>query len=638
MNQMPSRTGGTLSLCDQSWLLARFGRALEIGEEAARQSMLSRLPLELLLQILAADRELRLPTLVAGAYRDWINANPTSPQLAAAWFNLAVERGRAGDDAGAAEAYGWALATKPDFHPAAVNLGLLLEARGNPETALLRWQAALQPDEARAALLNQRGRLLESLGRYAEAERALHASLLTIPDQPDVVQHWSHLRQKGCIWPVLPPEGIPGLTAEELALRVGPLSALALTGDATLQRRISEHWLNRKVPPAPARLSPLEGYRHDRIRLGYLSSDFCSHAMSYLIVGLLEQHDRRDFEVFGYCSSFEDGSPIRQRVLRALDQHVPVREMDDAALARRIRADEIDIVVDLNGITGGARLHALRWKPAPVQATYLGYIGSVPLPELDYLLCDAHVIPAEAAPLYAPRPLPLPRIYQPNDGRVPVLPPVSRATEGLPKDGFVFCSFCNSYKITPEIFDAWTAILHRVPGSVLWLVGENDTAQRNLLARAASHGIGEDRLVFARRVEPSRYLARIALADLFLDTSPYNAGTVASDALRMGLPLLTLSQQAFSSRMAASLLRSVGMVETMVHDLQAYVTEAVDIGQDPARHARLRSMLSGGAWQRALGDSARFARELEDVFRGIRLHPDHPPRSRYTCAGAGAVA
>ncbi|MDQ1077735.1 tetratricopeptide repeat protein [Pseudoroseomonas cervicalis] len=602
----------------EAWLLARLGRELPAEEAAQRQALLSGLPLETLLGLAERVPAPLPPLFRICLYRDWILANPEAPQRPAAWFNLGVEWAQEGDKAKAASAYQQALALRPDFHPAAVNLGLSLEAQGQAEAALAVWDSALQPDAARTALLNHRGRLLEESGRLEEAERTLFRSLLTDPAQPDVIQHWSHLRQKICAWPLLPE--LPGLPRETLVLNSGPLGALALLEDPAEQARIGAHWLARKIAPAPRRLSPEQGYRHARIRLGYMSSDFCRHAMSFLIAELLERHDRTQFEVFGYCSSPEDGSPVRQRVLAALDHCVLARGMDDAALAERIRADEIDILIDLNGMTRGARLHTLRWKPAPVQLTYLGYIGPVPLPELDYLLCDDYVIPPAQASDYAPRPLPLPGVYQANDGREPVLPAVSRAEEGLPENGFVFCCFCGAYKITPEIFAAWTDILRQVPHAVLWLAVDDPTARRNLTEAALAAGVATQ-LIFARRVEPERYLARMALADLFLDTSPYNAGTVASDALRMGLPLLTLSQRSFASRMAGSLLRAVGLPQLAVTHLADYVTEAVSIANTPERQATLRAALAGDAWRNSLGDAAGFTARLEAVLHSIRLQP-----------------
>ena len=353
-------------------------------------------------------------------YRGWIAVNAGGvPMLHGAWFNLGVELSRTGASADAILAYRSALALKPDFHPAAINLGLLLEQQGQPDAALQTWGQAIQPDAARTALINQRARLLEQTGRLAEAEQALRASLLTDPAQPDAVQHWLHIRQKMCEWPVLT-EIIPGLSRQDLLMQCGPLAALALTDRVAEQHAICADWLRRKTAPAPERLSPPRGYRHKRIRLGYMSSDFCRHAMSYLIAELFERHDRDRFEVFGYCTTLDDGSEIRQRIIGAFDHFTSIRPLSDEAAARRIREDEIDILIDLNGLTAGSRLQILRWRPAPLQATYLGFIGPVPLPELDYLFCDSIVIPPSVAGSYAPQPLHIAEIYpRPTTASVP---------------------------------------------------------------------------------------------------------------------------------------------------------------------------------------------------------------------------
>jgi len=560
------------------------------------------------------------PAVAIAAYRAWLAANPASPQRFAAWFNLGVLLMQVPQRAAAIIAYRQALALKPDLYQAAVNLGVALELDGRAEEALALWQGALQADDARVALLNHRGRLLESLKRYEEAERALHASLLLRPDQPDVVQHWSHLRQKGCLWP-LQGDGVPGLDADALLLRGGPLGALALTDDPALQRRIGEAWIARKVPAAPERLAPVRGYAHDRIRVGYLSSDFCRHAMGFLIVELLERHDRTRFEIFGYCSTREDGSDLRRRIIAALDHHVPIGALDEEAAARRIRADEIDILVDLNGLTHGARLGALRWKPAPVQATWLGYVGPVPLPELDWTICDGVTVPADQAAHYAPAPLPLDGLYQANDGRPPVLPALTRAAESLPDDALLLCCFNNFYKITPPVFTAWMEILRRLPQAVLWLTEDNATGIANLRRHAAAAGVAPERLHFASRCDPAHYMARLGLADIFLDTFPYNAGTVASDALRMGLPIVTLAGRSFASRMAASLLTAVGLPDGIAGTLDEYVAKVVALA-DPVRLAAARGALAGGeAWRRSIGDTDAFARRMERALDRILLRP-----------------
>jgi predicted O-linked N-acetylglucosamine transferase (SPINDLY family) len=563
-------------------------------------------------------------------YRGWIAAHAGgAPMLHGAWFNLGVELNQSGALAEAILAYRSALALKPDFHPAAINLGLLLERLGQPEAALLAWGQAIQPDEARIALINQRARLLEQSGRLEEAEQALCTSLLTDPRQPDAVQHWVHLRQKMCQWPVLA-EVIPGLTRQDLFAQCGPLAALALTGEVAAQHAICARWLGRKTAPAPERLSPVRGYRHDRIRLGYLSSDFCRHAMSFLIAELFERHDRRRFELFGYCIGVDDGSDIRRRVIGAFDHYASVRALSDEDAARRIREDEIDILIDLNGLTAGSRLQILRWRPAPLQATYLGFIGPVPLPELDYLFCDSNVIPPAIAAAYDPTPLYIAEIYQANDSKRVIGAPTTRAAAGLPGDGFVFCCFSNHYKITEDVFAAWMRILGRVGGAVLWLAEDNPWSHRNLRARATEAGIDPARLIFARRVSPADYMARLALADLFLDTSPYNAGTIASDAIRMGLPLLALSGESFASRMAGRLLEAIGAGQGIARGLDAYVEIAVTLAGDPVAHAAFKAPFTEARWAATIGDIAGFTAAFEDTL--LRIQADLVSRHRARAA------
>lgn len=556
------------------------------------------------------------------AYKAWIGLHGADiAVLPMAWMNLAVELAAGGDRSAAQTCYRNALVLRPDFHPAATNLGLMQEGDGQTEAALATWNAALQSDEARTGLLNQRGRLLEQIGQLEAAERTLFASLCTTALQPDVIQHWAHLRQRLCAWPIFG-NGVPGLATADLERHVGPLAALALFNDVASQYLAGANWIARKLPAAPMRLSPAVGYHHARLRIGYLSSDFCNHAMSYLIAETLERHDRARFEIFGYCSSREDGSAIRARVVAAFDQHRPIGALSDQDAARRIADDEIDILIDLNGLTLGARLGILRWRPAPVQATYLGYIGPIPLAELDYLICDHQVIPPEQAASYAPTPLALPGVFQANDSARPRPAKLSRAGAGLPESGFVFCCFSNTYKMTAEMVGAWMRILHAVPGSVLWLPRDNETAGANIRAKAAALGVAPERIMFSERVAPDIYLARLGAADLFLDTAPYNAGTIASDALRMGLPVLTLRGQSFAGRMAASLLTAIGVPDCIADDLDGYVATAIRLATDPAAHAELCARIGGDAWARTLGDTTGFLRGLEDALMRIAVTAD----------------
>ena len=352
----------------------------------------------------------------------------------------------------------------------------------------------------------------------------------------------------------------------------------------------------RKFPPPQPRLSPPTGYAHGKLRIGYMSSDYCMHPMAYLVADLFEQHDRDAVTVYGYCSTKEDGSDVRQRVLAGFDHVRSIIDMSDEEVAhddpsRRNRHSR-----------GSQRAHArdpfpvLRWRPAPVQVTYLGYNGPIPCDELDYIITDRYVIPPEIGETHRPKPLYLPRCFQANDRHLPVGPCDTRAEAGLPDDAFVFCCFSNTYKITEEVFDAWTVILRRTANTVLWLYVDNEPARRNLSNRFAESGLDPDRLRFAERTSPERYRARLALADLFLDTFPYNAGTTASDALRVGLPLVTLSGRTFVSRMAGSLLEAVGLTDGIVDSLDAYVDLAVALATDPDRYQAFRAPLQKGAW------------------------------------------
>ncbi len=550
------------------------------------------------------------PRAAAALYQAWIaERSGGEPQLHLAWFNLASALNGSGDVQGAIVGYRIALAQRPEFHQAAINLGLLLEQAGDAGGALDTWRKARQRDDARTALINHEGRLLEQAGRLVEAERALFRSLLTTPLQPDVIQHWVHLRQRMCLWPAL--GEVPGLTAEQVGDHCGPLAALALFDRVATQTRVGAGWIERKTAPAGSRLSPDEGYGHGRLRIGYLSSDFCRHAMSFLVAELFERHDRSRFEIYGYCATHEDGSDIRQRVLAAFDHVRPVRHLSDEAAAKLIRSDEIDVLVDLNGLTRGARLQVLRWRPAPVQATYLGFVGPVPLPELDYLFCDDFVVPDAVAAEYRPAPLAIAPMYQANDSRRAVGPVPTRPQAGLPDTGFVFCCFSNHYKITETVFADWLAILGRVDGSVLWLVSDNEWSCANLRCAAERSGVDPERIVFGRRVPPAEYMARLGVADLFLDTYPYNAGTVASDATRMGLPLLTLAGEAFASRMAARLLLALDAGEGIAESREAYVEAAVRLATDAEAYAEYKQKFSFDTWTRTVGDIGALTRQLE---------------------------
>ncbi|MCF7986416.1 MAG: tetratricopeptide repeat protein [Methylovulum sp.] len=551
-------------------------------------------------------------------YQSWL-ATPESESEHhyIALFNMGVLLRSAGQNDAAIVAYQGSLKLRPDFYQAAVNLGLALEAQGRPEAAMAIWESALQPIEGQTLLLNHLGRSLENARFYAQAENKLERSLQLNPHQPDAIQHYFHLRQKQCEWPVI--KSLPGLSEQELLDSFGPLGLLALSDDPGLQARAVQSWIARKLPTDLPRLSPIDGYQHKRLRIGYMSCDFRWHAVSILTAELFELHDREQFEIYGIDFSVDDGGSMRKRVISAMDHHLPIQTLNDEDAAQLIRAHEIDILIDLTGLTSGARYPILAYKPAPIQISYLGFVGSCGMPQIDYILVDRFVFPEELALFYLEKPLYLPEVYQSNDSQREIGATPSREVCQLPADGFVYCSFNGSYKITPEVFAVWMRILKRVPHSVLWLVADNPWAQQNLSDQAHKHGIDPNRLVFAERVAPAEYLARYRVADLLLDTSPYNAGTTASDALWAGLPVLTCPGRTFASRMAGSLLNAVGLNELIAADWLAYENKAVQLALQPEELANYRQRLASSAKSSPLFDTRRFVRNLEATLK-LAMH------------------
>jgi predicted O-linked N-acetylglucosamine transferase (SPINDLY family) len=309
---------------------------------------------------------------------------------------------------------------------------------------------------------------------------------------------------------------------------------------------------------------------------------------------------------------------MRARLLGAFDRFEDVRSRSDAEVARLLRQGEYDIAVDLKGHTEDARPGILAYRPCPVQVNYLGYPGTIGAPWLDYIVADATVLPLSHQPFYSEKIVHLPRCYQVNDATRDIAETPTRRAAGLPQNGlesgFVFCCFNAAWKITPAMFDIWMGLLLDVPGSLLWLLADNETAQSNLRAAAAAKGVYPARLVFAPKIPPPAHLARQRLADLFLDTLPYNAHTTASDALWVGLPLLTCRGEQFDGRVAASLLETMGLGELVARDLDAYAATARALAHDAARLADLRVRLAENRLTSPLFDTDGFRRDIEAVY------------------------
>jgi protein O-GlcNAc transferase len=362
------------------------------------------------------------------------------------------------------------------------------------------------------------------------------------------------------------------------------------------------------LPEAPPRC------RGERIRLGYFSSDLHEHATAYLITQVLERHDRARFEVSAYSYGVDDASPMRRRIREAVDHFVDLRGISDRAAAERIRADGIDILMDLKGYTLGARNAVLALRPSPIQVNYLGFPGTLGAPFYDYIIGDPTVTPLEHAADYAEKIAQMPVCYQPNDRDRAIGPRPSRAECGLPEHGFVFCSFNSPYKITAEMFDIWCRLLRQVEGSVLWLYQTNAQAHRNLTREALRRGIDASRIVWGEQLPQARHLGRLQAADLMLDTRPVCAHTTASDALWAGIPLVTCPGETFVSTVAASVLKAAELPELVASSLEEYESIALALAREPQRLAALKVRLGRNREHCALFDSGRYTRDLEALY------------------------
>jgi predicted O-linked N-acetylglucosamine transferase (SPINDLY family) len=460
--------------------------------------------------------------------------------------------------------------------------------------------------------INNLGRVLESQKQFYEALYYLTKSLSIEPDQDEVLHHWVYLRQKQCAWPIY--DKVPRVSQVAMTRATSALAMLSISDDPAAQLAAAQRYVAKKVISNVPMLANPKGYGHSKIRIAYCSSDFSLHPVSMLTVEMFELHDREHFEVYAYCWSPQDGSAMRQRVINAMDHFIRIDHMTDEEAAQKIRADEIDILIDLQGQTAGARANMLAYRPAPIQVTYLGQPATTGLPSIDYVIADHFLIPDETKQFYSEKPLYMPDVYQVSDRKRQAGPKPSRQSCGLPAEGFVFCSFNNNYKLTPEVFDVWMSILRRVPDSVLWMLADNTWAEDNLRREAEARGVDRNRLVFAGRVSPENYLARYLIADLFLDSFPFNAGTTANDALWMGLPVLTCSGRSFASRMAGALLTAVGLNELITYNFEDYEGQALSLARSPIEMQRIKNILKQEKKDGSLFDSGKFVVNLEKLL------------------------
>lgn len=527
-----------------------------------------------------------------------------------------------------------ALRLQPDRADALYNRGMVYFNNRRWDQAEPFLEAATRQDPANGDYLVALANNRHQARRYGAALQAIdqaQAAGVQIDNLPYVR---SMLTTAACDWRRRDEE-VASLRESAVQTPTPPFSLIALDDDAMLQRQTAACWALGTYAPI-AGLAPFQTSVRQpgqKIRVGYFSADFHAHATMYLMAELLELHDPTRFEIIAFSFGPTTDDPWQQRARAAFHHWEDVREASDREIIDRARALQLDIAVDLKGYTGDARPGIFMARVAPLQVSYLGYPGTFGAPGMDYLLADRHLVSEADLAAYSEKVVTLPRTYQVNDRkRVRPLEATSRPSRtaaGLPESGFVFCCFNGSYKITPQIFDIWMRLLQQVPGSVLWLLDDGPDARDNLQREARQRGVDSERLVFAPRVDLVQHLARMPLADLFLDTFPCNAHTTASESLWMGLPLITLAGQSFASRVAASLLHAAQLPQLVTRSEQAYEDLALRLARSPAELHALRQHLTERSTRLALFDTPVLVRDIERAYRlMVQRHelgqqPDH---------------
>ena len=509
-----------------------------------------------------------------------------------------------------------ALRLKPDWPEVHNNLAIALQEQGRAEEAVEHYGRALSLNSGLAEVHQNLGSALAQSGRTLEAIDALNRALTLKPDYPEALVQLAHLNGEICDWRrrETAEARVLNLLRESPGL-VPPFNLQAQQSTLAGQLLCAQQWSDRIVQGR----SP--GFTHDRsspmrrIRLGYLSADFCDHPVAYAIAETIERHDRSRFEVFGYSYGPGDGSPLRRRLETAFDRFIDLHPVGNDEAAQRINADAIHILIDLTGYTRLGRPRILVSRPAPVQVNYLGFIGTMGAGFIDYMIVDPFVVPPSRQEFYSEKLVHLAGGWWPAEVRWEIAEePGARGAYGLPEDAFVFCCFNTSWKITPPMFDVWMRLLRANPHSVLWLGFTDGAAQENLRREAAQRGIGPARIVFAPREPMPAYLARHRHADLFLDTLPYNAVGTAYHALLAGLPVLTCAGEAFAGRTAGAMVLAAGLPDLLTFSIEEYERMGARLACDSGLLTGIRQRLARARSASTLFDAGRAVRDLETAF------------------------
>ena len=532
----------------------------------------------------------------------------------------------------AVASYDKAIAARPDYAEAYSSRGCALHELNLFDAAVASFDRAIGIEPRHADAHYNRGRTMLKAKNYPEAVRSFETLLGIDPQFPFAEGILLHARMMCCDWT----EFDERTAAIRSALRAGgrcvdPFGYQGVAESEEDLLKCAQIYAASEFPPPAAALVPRQpSGRTGRITVGYLCGEFREQATAVLMCGVFENHDKEKFRLVGFDNGWDDGSRYRRRIDRCFDEMLAIRHLGDRDAASLVRSRNVDVLVNLNGYFGEPRLGVFAYRPSPVQVNYLGFPGTIGVDYIDYLIADRVVIPESSRRYYAEKVAYLPDSYQANDRQRQISErPVSRAESGLPDGAFVYCCFNNTYKITPRMFDAWMRILRQVPDSVLWLLDENAAATANLVKEAARRGIGRHRLVFSPRLPLPEHLARHRLADLFLDTLPYNAHTTASDALWAGVPVLTQTGTTFPGRVGTSLLMAVGLPDLVAASGADYEAMAVGLAVDRQKLREIAQRLAVHRLTQPLFDTPRFTRHLEAAYRAMvercaaGLAPEH---------------